>query len=171
LLKAAGHDGLEVTLHTSGAVAGMDEMATALKEQASSAGITINVKRTSASAYFDSEQSYLCTCAPFYQSNWASFSFEDHAVDALLENSPYNETAWKRPQWSAEFRKAQAIPDADTRNARYQDLQVPLWEEGGMLIPGFGAQVDAIAPAVEGMQSSPVFPLGNFVFDGVWLAS
>ena len=53
LLAQAGKENLEVTLHTSDIVPGFVEAATLFAEQAKGAGVTVNVKKEAANAYFD----------------------------------------------------------------------------------------------------------------------
>ena len=56
LLAQAGKENLEVTLQTSDIVPGFVEAATLFAEQAKGAGVTVNVKKEAANAYFDTSQ-------------------------------------------------------------------------------------------------------------------
>ena len=170
LLAEAGMDGLEVTLHTSQVVPGMLESATIFKEQARASGIEVTLEVLPGEAYFDIEQTYLSPSAPFYQSIWGS-TFESQAVDGLLADSPYNETVWNRPDWEAAFREAQGIIDGDARAAALQELQVPLYEEGGYVIWGFSALIDAASPRIKGIVPSGVFNLAHYDFKEWWFES
>ncbi len=170
LLAEAGMDGLEVTLHTSQVVPGMLESATIFKEQAKASGIEVTLEVLPGEAYFDVEQSYLSPSAPFYQSIWGG-NFEGQAVDGLLADSPYNETVWNRPDWEESFRAAQGIIDGDERAAALQELQVPLYEEGGYVIWGFSAIIDAASPRVKGIVPSGVFNLAHYDFKEWWFES
>ena len=170
LLTEAGYDSLEVTLHTSQVVPGMLESATIFKEQAKASGIEVTLEVLPGEAYFDIEQTYLSPSAPFYQSIWGS-TFESQAVDGLLADSPYNETVWNRPDWEAAFRDAQGVIDGNARAAALQELQVPLYEEGGYVIWGFSAIIDAASPRVQGIVPSGVFNLGHYDFKEWWFES
>lgn len=170
LLTEAGHDGLEVTLYTSQVVPGMLESATIFKEQARASGIEVTLEVLPGEAYFDVEQSYLSPSAPFYQSIWGG-PFEGQAVDGLLADSPYNETVWNRPDWEEAFRAAQGIIDGNERAAALQELQVPLYEEGGYVIWGFSAIIDAASPRVQGIVPTGVFNLGHYDFKEWWFES
>ena len=170
LLAEAGMDGLEVTLHTSQVVPGMLESATIFKEQARASGIEVTLEVLPGEAYFDIEQTYLSPSAPFYQSIWGS-TFESQAVDGLLADSPYNETVWNRPDWEAAFREAQGIIDGDARAAALKELQVPLYEEGGYVIWGFSALIDAASPRIKGIVPSGVFNLAHYDFKEWWFES
>jgi len=163
LLSEAGYpDGLTVTLYTADAGPGMKESATALKEQASAAGIDIQLETLDTAEYFAND---LYLSAPFYQSFWSE-AFENVAQGALLPDSPYNETYWSPDgsDWAERFREAQGIAADDERNAIYGQLQEELWAEGGYIIWGFGDLVDAASPKVKGIVPNGVFPLGHFNF-------
>lgn len=163
LLAEAGYpDGLTVTLYTSDAGPGMKASATALKEQASAAGIEIQLETLDTAAYFSND---LYLSAPLYQSYWSS-SFESVTQDGLLPDSPYNETGWppEGSDWADRFREAQGIADDDERNALYGQLQQELWADGGYIIWGFADLVDAVSPQVTGVTPNGVFPLGYFNF-------
>jgi peptide/nickel transport system substrate-binding protein len=167
LLKAAGQEGIKVTLYTSSAAPGMLESATAYKELAKAAGITIDLVKLPSDSYFSNDK-YLKV--PMYQSSWGA-AFESVAQDGFFTNSPYNETAWKNPGWEKSFRKAQGIADDAKRNAAYKALQVPLYKEDGYLIWGASSIVDALSSNVNGLKPSPQFPLGMFLFKDAWLSS
>ena len=58
LLAQAGQENLEVTLQTSDIVPGFVEAATLFAQQAKGAGVTVNVKKEAANAYFDTSLLY-----------------------------------------------------------------------------------------------------------------
>lgn len=155
LLKKAGKEDLRFTLFTSTADSGMLESATAWKEQAKRAGITIDLVKLPADSYF-SNNKYLKV--PAYQSSW-TVSFEDWAPQALFKGANYNETRWNRPKWEAEFRQAQSLIDDAARNAAYKRLQVPVWAHSGYIIWGFQALVNAVSSRIQGARPTPGFNL------------
>ena len=169
LLKAAGHDSLRIVLPSSDALPGMIEAATAWKQQAKAAGIDVVVQRLDGGSYFANNK-YLKV--PSYQTNWTG-PFESMAADALLKNSPYNETHWYSTSWGSSFRKAQAISDRARRVAAYKDLQVPLWKSGGYIVYAFYNTIDAASSKVHGILPDPAMAfanLGAFDFRSHWLA-
>ncbi|MDX6532358.1 MAG: peptide/nickel transport system substrate-binding protein [Gaiellales bacterium] len=170
LLKAAGRYPLDLPLPTSQAAPGMLESATAFKEQAKAAGINVEIRKIDAGTHFAND---LFLKTPVYQSSWG-VSFEEHAQAGLLKTSPYNETHWYSPDWGRQFAEAQAIADPDQRNAAYQALQVPLYEEGGYILPAFSNLLDAASAKVGGIVpniSSGYSNLGGFQFLDHWLKS
>jgi peptide/nickel transport system substrate-binding protein len=170
LLKEAGQYPFTLPLPTSAALPGMLESATAYKEQAKAAGITVELQKLEAGSYFANDK-YLKV--PVYQTNWGQ-GFESQAQDGLLKDSPYNETHWYSEEWAAGFRKAQAIADTDARNAAYQALQEPLWKEGGYVVFAFFSTLDAASSKVGGIVPSiaPSYAnLAAFEFKDHWLES
>jgi peptide/nickel transport system substrate-binding protein len=163
LLKAAGAEDLQFQLYTSTALPGMLESATAWKEQAKSAGVTIDLQKLPADSYFSNDK-YLKV--PAYQSAWGG-QFETWAPQALFKGASYNETNWNRAAWQAAFLKAQGITDDARRNAAYRALQRPVWDESGYIIWGFGSDINAFSPKVRGAVPSPGF---NMQPQDWWLA-
>jgi peptide/nickel transport system substrate-binding protein len=170
LLKDAGQYPFTFPLPTSAALPGMLESATAFKEQAKAAGIDVQLQKLDAGSYFANDK-YLKS--PTYQTNWGQ-SFESQAQDGLLKDSPYNETHWYSQEWADGFRNAQAIPDADARNAAYKALQEPLWNDGGYVVFAFFNTLDGASSKVQGIVpniSSGYENLGGFDFKDHWLAT
>ena len=172
LLKAAGYDGLSLTLPTSDAAPGMLATAALYRQQAAAAGVTITLKKIPADSHYGN-QYYLKPAGFFYQTQWSQ-GFESMAQDGLLKGSPYNETQWYRSDWDTQFFKAQGIVDPAERNAAYRALQEPLWNEGGYIIPFVYLTLDAASPKVQGIVpnvSSGFQNLGGFEFKDHWLKS
>jgi peptide/nickel transport system substrate-binding protein len=170
LLKQAGVQHLQLTLPTSSAEPGMLPSAVYFKQQASAAGINVALRQIDSGTYFTNN---LYLKVPLYMTNWGE-SFEEWALDALLRNSPYNETHWYNPQWAAEFTRAQGIVDDAARISAYRSLQEPLWNEGGYIAWGFYDTLDAASSKVHGIvpNSSPDYNnLGGFDFKYHWLAA
>ena len=168
LLRQAGVDRLRLALPTSTTTPGMLESAAGFKQQATRAGIDLELVKLPSESYFSNNQ-YMKV--PFYQTNWGQ-GFESQAQDGLLSNAPYNETHWSDANWDAEFRKAQGIVDESKRLAAYKALQEPLWERGGYIVWGTFDTLDAVAPHVHGVVpniSSSFQNLGGFEFKDHWL--
>ena len=132
LLKEAGHENLEVTLHTSDAVPGFVESATLFAQQAKAAGVTVNIKKESPSAFFDT--SLLYTKLDFSQDFWAAGSLGAWFELALLSTAAWNETHWRKPETDALIREAQGAPDEATAEEKFRELQQTQYDEGGYII-------------------------------------
>jgi peptide/nickel transport system substrate-binding protein len=166
LLKAAGHDSLNVQLITSTAVLGQLESAQAYVEQAKPAGINISLKQIGAGDYFNSSVDYLK--APFYQTTWGGDSFE--TVFSYQSCGKVNETDWCRPSWANAFNKAQGTLNRTSRYAQYKKLEVPVWRDSGYIIWGYGNGLDAVARNVNGFIPGFELPFGDGNFKDFWLA-
>lgn len=166
LLRAAGQDGLTVKLYTSRAVPGMLEAATAYKQQAQAAGITIDLQTVPAADYY-SERYYMKVALG--QDQWSG-SFESTTLDGLLPDSGFNITAWRDAAWQRRFVEAQALVDADRRNAAYKELQRTLYDDGGLIVWGYVDFLDASSSKVNGIVTNPLYNLGYYEFRRWWLA-
>jgi len=146
LLKKAGHEDLTFTLYTSAEAPGMLESATVWKAQAASAGISINLVQLPSSSYF-SNNKYLKV--PVYQSSWGG-SFENWAPLALFKGATYNETHWDNPAWQAKFTQALGVIDEKQREDAFKELEVPVWQDGGYILWGYYAAINAVSSKVHG---------------------
>lgn len=170
LLKAAGIDRLALTLPTSDAAPGMLATGALYKQQAAASNIDVTLKKIPADSYYSNDL-YLKPGGFFYQTQWSQ-GFESQAADGLLKDAPYNETHWFDDGWDQQFFKAQGIVDPDERNAAYRDLQQPLWDTGGYIIPFVYETLDAAGAKVKGIVpniSSGFQNLGGFEFKDHWL--
>jgi peptide/nickel transport system substrate-binding protein len=165
LLAEAGHpDGIEVEL-----VTGLyPEQAQIYAQQAQAAGITVNLKTVPAEDIYNTDLYYLK--APFSETSWGADSFEFIAPQGYVSDSPYNETAWLRPEWDARFFEAVGVADDAERNAIFFELQEELYNEGGYLIGAFGDTVYGGAPNVRGViEQVPGFVWNDARFEQIWL--
>ena len=80
------------------------------------------------------------------------------------KDAPYNETHWFDDAWDQRFFKAQGIVDPDERNAAYRELQQPLWDTGGYIIPFVYETLDAAAR--RSRASSRTSPRGSRTWAG-----
>jgi peptide/nickel transport system substrate-binding protein len=167
LLAAAGHEGLTVTLHTSDIVPGFVEAATLFAQQAKGAGVTVNIKKEPANAYFDT--SLLYTKLDFAQSYWTTGSLGAWYEQALASDAVWNETHWRDPSFDALIRQAQGATNEDEAVELWHQIQEIQYEEGGYI--GWANQniVDAAANNVRGMEPNAFFNLGGWNYRDVWL--
>jgi peptide/nickel transport system substrate-binding protein len=169
LLKAAGREGMTVTLQTSNAIPGFVESATLYAAQATAAGITVKIKQEPASAYFDTSQLYLKMV--FAQDSLNPTPGLDVIYTINLASSgPYNETHWGDPSWDALLAKARGSTGS-TAQGYWNELQTRFYNEGSYIIWGQPDYVDAYSPKVGGLMPSKLGPLGNWDPTNVWVAS
>jgi peptide/nickel transport system substrate-binding protein len=169
LLAEAGHENLEVTLHTSDIVPGFVEAATLLAEQAQGAGVTVNVKREPANAYFDT--SLLYTKLDFAQSFWTFSSIPLWYEQALLSDAVWNETHWRDPNFDKMIREAQGAPDEETAAELWHAIQEIQYERGGYIVWANQNLVDGAAQNVQGITPSSFFNLGGWNYRDVYLTT
>ncbi|MFM7247504.1 MAG: ABC transporter substrate-binding protein [Actinomycetota bacterium] len=162
LLKEAGKEGLTVEL-----VTGLyPDAAQAFAQQAKASGITINLKKIPQADVYNTDLYYLKV--PFGETYWGNDSFEYIAPMAYFKDGPYNETRWNDPAWEKEFIAASAVADDAERNARYKELQVPLWENGGEIIFNWGDGLFAGKPTIQGVQPRIGFIWNDLRFREMW---
>ena len=167
LLRQAGKENLTVTLHTSSIVPGFVEAATLFAQQAQGAGVTVEVKREPANAYFDT--SLLYTKLDFAQSFWTYSSIPLWYEQALLSDAVWNETHWRDPETDKLIRQAQGAPDEATATELWHRIQEIQYEEGGYIVWAYQSLVDGAAQNVQGIVPSSFFNLGGWNYRDVYL--
>jgi peptide/nickel transport system substrate-binding protein len=167
LLKAAGAENLKVTLHTSNAVPGFVEAATLFAQQAKAAGVTVNVKREPANAYFDT--SLLYTKLDFGQDFWAAGSLGAWYELAVLSDAVWNETHWRKKSYDKLIRRAQGAPTKATANRLWREVQQIQYDQGGYILWTNVNIVDAAAKYVRGVVPSSFTALGGWNYRSFWL--
>ena len=158
LLKDAGQEGLEVTLHTSEVAPGLVDASTLFAEQAKAADVTVKLMKYPPDQYWTGP--YLNV--PFAGSDWPGRPIVDTLLLSVTQDAPYNETAWGEPNFDQLLNQALATPDPDERKPLMVEVQQQLWDEGGYLIWGFRNNVDVVSNTVQGITPSVVRPLGYY---------
>jgi len=167
LLKQAGAENLQVTLHTSDIVPGFVEAATLLAQQAKGAGVTIEVKKEPAGAYFDT--SLLYTKLDFAQSFWTFSSIPIWYEQSLLSDAVWNETHWRQPSFDKLIRDAQGAPDESSATELWGRVQQIQYDEGGYIVWSNQQLVDGASTQVKGLEPSSFFNLGGWNYRDVQL--
>ncbi|MBD0318248.1 MAG: peptide ABC transporter substrate-binding protein, partial [Thermoleophilia bacterium] len=167
LLRQAGKENLRVTLHTSDIVPGFVEAATLFAEQAKGAGVTVNVKREAANAYFDT--SLLYTKLDFAQSFWTFSSIPIWYEQALFSDAVWNETHWRDKEFDRMIRSAQGAPNEEEATRRWHEIQEIQYERGGYIVWTNQNLVDAASKRVKGIVPSSFFNLGGWNYRDVYL--
>jgi peptide/nickel transport system substrate-binding protein len=153
LLKAAGHANLSVDLHTTDGAAGMVDTATVFANQASAAGVKINVINDP--NYYGNQYLKLAFSIDF----WGTRAYLNQVQQGSLPNSPYNETHWPPKSGTGSnfvslYNQALATTDAAKRMAIEQEMQQAEYNAGGYIIPFFGGLIDGYAAKVKGLKPS-----------------
>lgn len=166
LLKAAGREGLSVTLNSARAAPGMLESATVFAQQAKRAGVNIKVQTVAADQYWGS--SYMKQ--NFAQSLWYASPIWYNISMSLLPKCMNPETHWNNDRFGKIVTALLGQPDKQKRADYYYELQTILWNEGGYLIWGFFPQLDGLAKNVHSPGPNPSQPLSGWDFKDYWLA-
>jgi peptide/nickel transport system substrate-binding protein len=174
LLKAAGQSDLAFALPTSNAGPGFVEAATVYAQQCSKAGVKVTVKNVSPATYYTAAAGF--NTRPICMDNGTTYQ----SLTALYQSwyaatAPYNETWWGHQVGGAAKEKliAQAIGELDPNKAAdlWHEVQMQQYNEGGTLAYANADYIDAVAPNVQGLVTTPVRNLnGGRLVDG-WVAS
>lgn len=171
LLKKAGYDGnLKVTLYTSLAInSSALNMATLLKQQASAAGITINISQVSPGAFFGPNY---YTKVPFSQIYYDYSPYLAQVAQTFLPTSPYKEVHFNDPKYTKLYGEANKTESASLRKEILHQMQQIDFTQGGYIIPCFVDSLDAYSSKVSGYQAGKVGePMGNFNFENYSLSA
>jgi peptide/nickel transport system substrate-binding protein len=165
LLKKAGFDNnLTVTLYTSLAVnSSALSMATLFKQQASAAGVTVNLNQVSPSSFFGPNY---YTKVPFAQIYYNYSPYLSQVAQTFLPTSPFQETHFNNPTYTKLYYEANKTLNASVRKEILYEMQRIDFTEGGYIIPCFVDSLDAYTSNLTGWQKGKVGePLGNFPFE------
>ena len=161
LLKAAGHEDLQVELVTSPAVgSGGVESANLLVQQAAKAGVQVRVTKADPSVFYGPQ--YLQWL--FAQDFWSTRLYLPQAIACALKTSPYNETHFDHPQFTELITSARRETDPARRRTLLQDAQRIEYDEGGLIIWAFANQVDGYSRQVSGVVPCREQPVSSYRF-------
>lgn len=166
LLRKTGLLNRPLEIFTSDASAGFVEAATLVAEQAGEAGLKVTVATGNAETYHKD----LLTKGVIGNHRSGAMPIPQYITDRLLSNSPFNATAWRRPDFDAAFARAQATADEASRAAGYRTLQQTVHDRGGLLAWGHPDFLVAVSAELHGVQSVPPNTLDSARFDKVWLS-
>jgi peptide/nickel transport system substrate-binding protein len=169
LLKAAGHQNLQVTLKTSSIIPGFVESATLYAQQANAAGVKVALQQIPPDSYFNPSLQYLKLL--FGQSQWPVFSLKFFYLQALAENAPYNETHWHNPSWNTLLFKAIGELNQSKAQSYWNQVQQIQFDQGGYMCWTNADYVDGVSKKVQGLKPNPGGILGNHDFRTVWLSA
>ena len=167
LLKAAGQTGLTTQLVTADIAAGTVKAAQVLAQQASLAGVKVNLRQVTVSEFYGSN--YLKWV--FAQDYWYYNFYVPQVPLATLPTAPFNETHFNNPRYNSLYSQAIATVDQAKRTQLAQEMQQIDYTEGGYIIPffppvidGYGANVNGLLPSKAGLS------LNSYDFGRLWLS-
>jgi peptide/nickel transport system substrate-binding protein len=167
LLKAAGQEGLTATLVTSDIGQGTVQAAEVLAQQASAAGMHINVSDVTVNDFYG--PGYLKWV--FAQDFWYYNFYLPQVSLATLPTSPFNETHFDNPAYTKLYQEAIATIDPARRRELSYEMQRIDYTEGGLIIPFFPPVIDGYGANVQGLVPSKAgLSLNSYDFKQVWLS-
>jgi peptide/nickel transport system substrate-binding protein len=173
LLKAAGHQGLTVTLVTAAVLQGLTQACTVFAENAKAAGVKVNVNVIDSSTLYGPR--YLKW--PFSVDYYSGEGYLQQVAVWGLPTSPYNETGWPDAQHASYvslYKEARSTLDPTKRTEIIHAMQQIEHDAGGAIIWGFVDHTDGYGTKVNGLhgaQRTP-YPMNNYGqgFRSLWLS-
>jgi peptide/nickel transport system substrate-binding protein len=170
LLKKAGYDNdLTVTLYTSLAITSSAvPMATLFKEQASAAGVTVNIDQVAASDFFGPD---FYTKVPFAMIEYPYSPYLAQVAQVFLPTSPFLETHFNDPHYTKLYNEANSTLNTSRLHEIEYEMQQIDFTQGGYIIPCFIDAIDAYNVNVSGYEKSEIGQgMGNFNFEVMTLS-
>jgi peptide/nickel transport system substrate-binding protein len=167
LLKAAGQENLTVQMVTSDIAQGTTRVAQIFAQQATAAGVTVNLRQVTATEFYG--VNYLKWT--FAQDYWYYSKYLPQVAQATLPVSPFNETHWDDAAYNKLYSQAIATVDPVARTAIAHEMQAIDHSIGGYIIPYFPPTIDGYRKNVKGVAPTKVgLSLGAYNFKAMWLA-
>jgi peptide/nickel transport system substrate-binding protein len=167
LWKAAGMDGTTIQLVSSDIGQGTIQAAQVLAQQASEAGIKVNVNQVTVTDFFGT--SYLKWV--FAQDFWYFNFYLPQVSLATLPTAPFNECHFDNPAYTSLYQQAIATVDSAKRTQLAHEMQRIDYTEGGYIIPffppvidGYGSNVNGLLPTKAGLS------LNAYDWKQLWLS-
>jgi peptide/nickel transport system substrate-binding protein len=169
LLKAAGHEKLTVELQTSNIFPGFVESATLFAQQATAAGVTVNLKQEPANAYYNPSLLYLKMA--FAETQWPMLSLKYFYLQSLASDAPYNETHFTSAAFGNVLQRAIGELDKTKAQSLWNQVQQIQYDTGGYLQWVNADWVDAVSKKVVGLKPHAAGALGNYLFQDASLSA
>ena len=168
LLKAAGKSDLELEIVTADITSTLVASAQVYAQQASAAGLKVNVRKIDPSSFFGAD----FLKRPFTQDAWSNFPLVPVMSLTILPGAGDNETSWYDDRTNKLMVEARAALDKTKRRELTHAIQKILYDEGGYIVPVLHDDVIAHSNKVVGF---PVAGTGNTAFNlqyrTLWLSA
>lgn len=162
LLKAAGHESLTVGMVAAPVNQGTIQMAQVFAQQATAAGITVNLKQITTDEFFGPQFGKWNLFIDY----WLYNPYFAQVAQTTVPTSPYNETHFKNAKYASLYDQANATTDSNKQREIAHEMQKIDFEEGGNIIAGFMTVNDVFDSRLVGFQHSTIGEsLGNFRLD------
>ena len=164
LLKAAGREGLSVTVSSSSAVESGVGIATLFAEQAKAAGVNVSVKVISSANYYNASNGWPYL---FGQDDWEG-PFPSLSAWYRTTFVEYPETGWNVANDKALNAAFRAV-DPSVAAGQWRAVQEQQFNEGGFLVWGYPENLDATSKNVAGLTGGPLSNINGYQLLNAWL--
>jgi peptide/nickel transport system substrate-binding protein len=167
LLKAAGQSHLTLTMTTANEDYGLVPSAEVFAQNASQAGVTINLSVLQPSVWDPKFSTW-----PFTQGYWGNKPFGIMFSLLYAPGGIFNETHFNDAQANKIFTEALEDENTSSRNEKLMAIEKILYERGGHIIHSFRKTVDAYSSQFTGFtpDTSTGWSLGQYRYKEVSLA-
>lgn len=156
--KKSGHSGAIPLLTADVAFPGAIDAAVLYQQAAAKAGINLAVSQEPSDGYW----SNVWNVKPFCATYWGGGPSQDQFYSTgFLSDAPWNDTAWKRPEFDKLVLQARGEVDHDKRKALYREMALMVRDDGGSVFPVFNNWLDAHAENVMGWVKDPAWELSG----------
>lgn len=169
LLKKAGHESINVQLSTADAAfTGAVDTAVLFKDNASKAGINIDVKREPNDGYWES----VWQKKPFVMGYMGGRATADWMFStSFASDAPWNDTHWQNERFNFLLKEARKEVDVPKRQEMYFEMQKIVNEDGGTIVHSLPSIVDAASDKVQHGTLAGNLPLdGDRCIERWWFA-
>jgi peptide/nickel transport system substrate-binding protein len=166
LLKQAGAENLTTTLVTSNLAAGVTQTATVFAQQASAAGVTVNLSTLTPTTFFGPD--YLHRL--FSQDVWSYLPYWPTVAQSSLPWSDYNDTHFTNATYAKLYDEALRTLNPQLRKELAWEMQKIEYNEGGYIVPVLVPNLMAYAPRVHNLAASKSgYPFNGSDLLNVWV--
>lgn len=145
LLKKAGRGDFEVRIHTSAYEPNLTPVAIAYADQVKQAGVNLVITNVSADSFYTT----VWMQKPLMVSYWYTGRPIDQLLNQIFRSgSSYNESAWSNKQFDQLLDAARADTNDASRQAKYEDAQQLIVDDGADMTPIFGDRLVGLSQDV-----------------------
>lgn len=169
LLKQAGQENLSITLISADVNAGMFKAAQIFAQQASAAGIKVNVRHIPVSQLYGPNY----TKWQFAQDAWNYNPYLFTTQYATIPGGLFNECHVNYPPYTKLWKEFNVTVDPNIQSEIAHEMQLMEWNglASGFIVPYFVPQIDGMGSNVRGLTTSKIGnPFGGFDLQSIWLA-
>jgi peptide/nickel transport system substrate-binding protein len=153
VLASTGSSTVQATLHIPGGIAGLKELAEAIKEQSAPAGFEIEVKTIPVDVFWS--KYWLST--DFGLDTWAGRTTMDEQLRlAYYCGAAWNESHWCDDPFNAMLDEARSTTDKGKRKEIYGDIQTTFQDQGGSAVLHHLPMLSAVSSKVVGYDEHPM---------------